>query len=266
MFFSERLPVVESVRSGIAYILSPLYSVADTPPRMSSWASNNLVSRSTLLEQNAQMRTEALILKGKLQKMAALAAENVRLRELLNSSQIVNSSVLVAELIAISPDPQSHEILLNKGSRDGVYKGVSVLDAQGLMGQVIEVSPSTSRAILIADSGHATPVQINRNGVRGIASGTGKLHELELRHVATTTDIKAGDLLVSSGLGGRFPAGYPVAVVNSVMHEAGSDFATVKALPKAQLNRSRYVLLAFSANHSELTESLAASADKAGNQ
>jgi rod shape-determining protein MreC len=245
VFFSDRIPLLSQLRGGIAHVLSPLYSVADSPSRIGGWFGDNLVSRGTLLEQNAQLRNESLILKAKLQKMAALAAENVRLRELLNSSEVVDSSVLVAELIAVSPDPLSHEVVLNKGTRDGVYKGVPVLDAQGLMGQVIEVSPTTSRAILIADSSHATPVQINRNGVRAIATGTGKLHELELRHVAATTDVKVGDLLVSSGLGGRFPVGYPVAVVSSVVHSAGSDFATVKALPKAQLNRSRYVLLAF---------------------
>ncbi len=203
------------------------------------------MSRRALLEQNAGQRTELLILKGKLQKMAGMAAENVRLRELLNSSTVLDSSVLVAELISISPDPRSHQIVLNKGSRDGVYLGQAVLDSEGLMGQIIDVGPNISRALLISDSSHALPVQINRNGVRSVAAGTGLLHELELRHVAATTDIKVGDLLVSSGLGRRFPVGYPVADVTEVVLDPGQPFAIVKAMPRAQLNRSRHVLLVF---------------------
>ena len=208
-------------------------------------ANDSLIGRRSLLEQNAALRIESLILKGKLQKMANMAAENVRLRELLNSSELIDSSVLVAELISISPDPRSHEIVLNKGARDGVFRGQAVLDSEGLMGQIVDVGEMTSRALLITDSSHALPVQINRNGVRAVAGGIGLLHELELRHVAGTTDIKVGDVLVSSGLGGRFPVGYPVANVSQVLLDPGQPFAIVKAMPRAQLNRSRHVLLVF---------------------
>lgn len=205
-----------------------------------------MVSRRTLLEENASQRGELLILKAKLQKMAGMAAENVRLRELLNSSALLDTSVLVAELISISPDPRSHRIVLNKGSNDGVYVGQAVLDSEGLMGQIVDIGPSISHALLISDSSHALPVQINRNGIRSVAEGTGLLHELVLRHVATTTDVKVGDLLVSSGLGQRFPVGYPVADISEVILDPGKPFATVKAVPRAQLNRSRHVLLVFS--------------------
>jgi len=165
---------------------------------------------------------------------------------LLNSSALVNEKVEVAELIGVDPNPFTHRILINKGERDGVFLGQPVLDARGLMGQVVELMPYTSRVLLLTDTTHSIPVQVNRNGLRAIASGTGNPERLELRHVADTADIKEGDLLVSSGMGQRFPAGYPVATVNEVIHDSGQPFAIVRAIPTAALNRSRYMLLVFS--------------------
>ncbi|EPN60191.1 rod shape-determining protein MreD, partial [Pseudomonas syringae pv. actinidiae ICMP 19096] len=164
-------------------------------------------------------------------------------RELLNSSALVNEKVEVAELIGMDPNPFTHRIIINKGERDGVVLGQPVLDARGLMGQVVELMPYTSRVLLLTDTTHSIPVQVNRNGLRAIASGTGNPERLELRHVADTADIKEGDLLVSSGLGQRFPAGYPVATVKEVIHDSGQPFAIVRAVPTAALNRSRYLLL-----------------------
>jgi rod shape-determining protein MreC len=181
-----------------------------------------------------------------MQKLAALTEQNVRLRELLNSSALVNEKVEVAELIGMDPNPFTHRIIINKGERDGVVLGQPVLDARGLMGQVVELMPYTSRVLLLTDTTHSIPVQVNRNGLRAIASGTGNPERLELRHVADTADIKEGDLLVSSGLGQRFPAGYPVATVKEVIHDSGQPFAIVRAVPTAALNRSRYLLLVFS--------------------
>ena len=183
---------------------------------------------------------------GRMQKLAALTEQNVRLRELLNSSALVNEKVEVAELIGMDPNPFTHRIIINKGERDGVVLGQPVLDARGLMGQVVELMPYTSRVLLLTDTTHSIPVQVNRNGLRAIASGTGNPERLELRHVADTADIKVGDLLVSSGLGQRFPAGYPVATVKEVIHDSGQPFAIVRAVPTAALNRSRYLLLVFS--------------------
>jgi rod shape-determining protein MreC len=148
----------------------------------------------------------------------------------------------------MDPNPFTHRIIINKGERDGVVLGQPVLDARGLMGQVVELMPYTSRVLLLTDSTHSIPVQVNRNGLRAIASGTGNPERLELRHVADTADIKEGDLLVSSGLGQRFPAGYPVATVKEVIHDSGQPFAIVRAVPTAALNRSRYMLLVFSDN------------------
>jgi len=167
---------------------------------------------------------------------------------LLNSPALVNEKVEVADFIGMDPNPFTHRIIINKGERDGVVLGQPVLDARGLMGQVVELMPYTSRVLLLTDSTHSIPVQVNRNGLRAIASGTGNPERLELRHVADTADIKEGDLLVSSGLGQRFPAGYPVATVKEVIHDSGQPFAIVRAVPTAALNRSRYLLLVFSDN------------------
>ena len=181
----------------------PFYWVVDVPARLANWGKESLVNRDTLLKENSRLRSEALLLEAQVQQLAALRAENLRLRALLNSSALLQDDVLVAELIGISPDPARHMVVLNKGSTDKVFPGQPLIDAQGLMGQVIEVGPNSARVLLITDATHAIPVQINRNGVRAIAEGVGRLDVLELRHVASTEDIQAGDLLVSSGPLGR---------------------------------------------------------------
>ena len=232
-------------RGAMSAVTLPFYWLADLPARLGDWGKETLVTRSTLLEDNGRLRTESLILRGQVQQMAALRAENVRLRALLNSSALLQDDVLVAELIGVSPDPVRHLVVLNKGATQGVYVGQPLLDATGLMGQVVEVGSHSSRVLLITDSTHSIPVQINRNGIRAIAEGVGQLDTLELRHVAATTDIAVGDLLVTSGLGQRFPVGYPVAVVTEVERDPGEAFAVVRAAPSAALNRSRHVLLVF---------------------
>lgn len=233
------------VRAQLTPLVRPFYWLADTPARLSEWGTETGVSRADLQSKNEALNSELLISKRKLQRMAALAAENVRLRQLLNSAELIEDRVLVAELVGVSPDPLSHIIIVNKGSSDGVFVGQPLLDANGLMGQVIEVSANIARVLLITDNSHALPVQVNRNGVRAVAEGVGNLYGLKLRHMANTVDIRVGDLLVSSGLGGRFPVGYPVAVVESVVRDPGQAFAEVTARPRAQLDRSRHVLLVF---------------------
>ena len=234
-----------ATRSVMAAVTLPFYWVADIPARLAAWGEENFVTRSRLLEENERLRAEALLLEAQVQQSAALQAQNVRLRALLNSSALLQDDVLVAELIGISPDPARQLVVLNKGSQDGVFVGQPLIDANGLMGQVVEASPNSSRVLLITDATHAIPVQVNRNGVRAIADGVGRLDRLELRHVASTEDIRVGDLLVSSGLGGRFPEGYPVATVSEVVADPGQAFAQVRAKPNAALNRSRHVLLVF---------------------
>ncbi len=246
MLSDKHLEPTQHLRQALGYLVTPVQWISSIPARIGGWAGNTARSHASLLDENATLRTEALILQQKVQQMAAMSAENNRLRELLNTSEQMDDEVLVAEMIGVDPDPYTHHIIVNKGEQDGVYKGQPVLDAQGLMGQVIEVLPYTSRVILIADSNHAIPVQVNRNGVRAIAVGSGQLSELVLIYVPDTADIKAGDLLVSSGLGNRFPQGYPVGVIKSVEHDPGEPFAIVSAEPSAHLDRSRHLLLVFS--------------------
>ncbi len=250
MVVDARFSVLQPVRQQMSRVLIKAYWVTNLPEQFWEGISNQFGSRAELMAENEKLKTEALLLQGRLQKLAALTEQNVRLRELLNSSALVNEKVEVAELIGIDPNPFTHRILINKGERDGVVLGQPVLDARGLMGQVVELMPYTARVLLLTDTTHSIPVQVNRNGLRAIASGTGNPERLELRHVADTADIKEGDLLVSSGLGQRFPAGYPVATVKEVIHDSGQPFAIVRAVPTAALNRSRYMLLVFSDSRS----------------
>ena len=246
MVVDARFTLLKPVRSQMSLVLMQSYWIADLPERLYQGVASQFGSRTELAAENEKLKTENLLLQGRLQKLAALTEQNVRLRELLNSSALVNEKVEVAELIGMDPNPFTHRIIINKGERDGVVLGQPVLDARGLMGQVVELMPYTSRVLLLTDTTHSIPVQVNRNGLRAIASGTGNPERLELRHVADTADIMEGDLLVSSGLGQRVPAGYPVATVKEVIHDSGQPFAIVRAVPTAALNRSRYLLLVFS--------------------
>ncbi|WP_339468671.1 MULTISPECIES: rod shape-determining protein MreC [unclassified Pseudomonas] len=248
MVVDARFALLKPVRSRMSLVLMQAYWITDLPQRLYQGVASQFGSRTELVAENEKLKTENLLLQGRMQKLAALTEQNVRLRELLNSSALVNEKVEVAELIGMDPNPFTHRIIINKGERDGVVLGQPVLDARGLMGQVVELMPYTSRVLLLTDTTHSIPVQVNRNGLRAIASGTGNPERLELRHVADTADIKEGDLLVSSGLGQRFPAGYPVATVKEVIHDSGQPFAIVRAVPTAALNRSRYLLLVFSDN------------------
>lgn len=246
MVVDARFDALKPLRSQLGQVLTPLYWLAERPVRLWESVGQQFSSRDELIAENEKLKAEALLLQRRLQKLATLTEQNVRLRELLNSAALVDEQVLVGELIGIDPNPFTHRILIDKGEKDGVTLGQPVLDALGLMGQVVEVMPYTARVLLLTDTTHSIPVQVNRNGLRAIAVGTGNPEQLELRHVADTADIKEGDLLVSSGLGQRFPAGYPVATVKEVIHDSGQPFAVVRAVPTARLNRSRYLLLVFS--------------------
>lgn len=239
----DRFDYLDKVRHALSSALTPVQWLSNLPRGVVDWIDDVTTSREQISEDVDAMQARMLVLERKAQKFAFIMAENGRLRELLNASGVVDETVQVAELIGVSPDPFSHHVLVNKGSIDGVFVGQAVLDSHGLVGQVIEVSELTCRVLLISDNSHAVPVQVNRNGVRAIALGSGAFDQLELANVPDTADIKVGDLLVTSGLGGRFPPGYPVAEVSVVQHDPGKPFARLTAMPKAQLNRSRLVLL-----------------------
>jgi len=236
---------LDGARSLLTVAAAPIVVVADLPEQTARGLAENVRSREDMAKELSQMRQEMLLLRAKTEKMAALTAENNRLRDLLGSAAKLQDNVLVAELIGVDPDPERHEVIIDKGSRDGVFAGQPLLDAEGLMGQVVEVGPFTSRVLLISDHSHSIPVQLNRSNLRLIAQGTGVINQLQLNFVQITADIQEGDLLVSSGLGGRFPTGYPVGVVSEVSYDPGQPFVTVRATTSALLDRSRHVLLVF---------------------
>nr|WP_255416788.1 rod shape-determining protein MreC [Thiohalobacter thiocyanaticus] len=246
MTLDQRQQHLDSLRSALSVVVYPIQWLVDLPAASQDWFQETLSSRRTLQEENARLRTEQLILKAELQKLEALESENLRLRELLDSSFKVRERVLIAEIMAVDLDPYRHQILLNKGSSDDLYTGQPLVDANGVMGQVIQAGPFSATAMLITDPAHAVPVQVNRNGLRSIALGTGSLTSLSLPYLPNNADIETGDLLITSGLGGRFPPGYPVAEVETVIRDPGESFAQVFARPLAELNRSREVLLVWS--------------------
>ncbi|MDH5192045.1 MAG: rod shape-determining protein MreC [Gammaproteobacteria bacterium] len=237
---------LENIRKGLTVLLYPVQYAINLPISAVSWLNESLTLRSTLSEQNERLHDENLVLKARLQKFSALEAENVRLRELLDSSPKAGERVLIAELLSIDMDPFRRQVVINKGSNHNVFSGQPVLDANGIMGQVIHLSPLSSMVTLITDPTHAIPVQINRNGLRAIAIGTGTLNQLEIPHIPNNADIQEGDLLVSSGLGGRFPSGYPVARILKIDRNPAVPFARIIAEPTAQLERNKEVLLVWS--------------------
>jgi rod shape-determining protein MreC len=251
MTLDHRQHHLEGIRSGLSVIVYPLQYLVDLPFAIGGWASETLSTRTTLLKENRELHERQLALQLKLQKFEALENENQRLRSLLQSSSRKWERVLIAELMQVDFDPFRHMVLLNKGSNDDVFEGHPLLDAHGVLGQVVHTSPLSSSAILITDPSHAVPVQVNRNGLRSLAVGTGEEGLLEIPHLPNNTDIEVGDLLVTSGLGLRFPPGYPVGTVSHIERDPTEPFATVHATPMAHLKRTREVLLVWPAEEGE---------------
>ena len=247
MTLDHRQNHLESIRAGLYLIVYPLQVLASAPVALYHWSSESLSNRAHLLDENRRLRAQQLELQGQLQKSSSLEKEHTRLRELLQSSKKVQQQVLIGELIAVDLDPFKRQIFINKGSNQNVFNGQALLDAYGVMGQVNHVSVISSTAILITDPAHAIPVQVNRNGLRAIARGTGEAHRLEIPHLPKNADIEVGDLLITSGLGQRFPAAYPVARVTHIERDPGQAYAKIIAKPTAHLESSREVLLVQSA-------------------
>jgi len=234
---------MQRFRGWLSVAVTPVQWLVDVPQRSWTWLDERLQVRDELIAENKQLRAQTLLAERRVQKLAALTVENFRLRDLLNSSEQLDEKVLVSELIGINSDPFVHQVIINNGFNSGAFTGQPVLDATGVMGQVIFTSAYTSRVLLITDADHAIPVEVNRNGLRSVAYGLGHYDYLELQDLSDTADIEVGDTLVSSGLGLRFPKGYPVAEVIEVQHFAGQNFAKVLAKPTAALGRSRHLLL-----------------------
>ncbi|HEY0721349.1 MAG TPA: rod shape-determining protein MreC [Gammaproteobacteria bacterium] len=253
MFLDHRQHHLEAIRAGLSVLIYPLQYAVSVPSRLSIWAESSLSTRNSLIDENRALRERLLEQEIRLLKLAALESENVRLRALLQSANRNWERVSIAELLSVDFDPFKRQILLNKGSNDGVVEGHPLLDAQGVMGQVIHVSPLTSTAMLITDPSHAIPVQVNRNGLRAIALGTGAADRLDIPHIPNNADIEVGDLLISSGLAHRFPVGYPVAEVVAVERDPRQPYARIVARPTARLEQAREVLLVWGADEMATT-------------
>lgn len=241
-----RTPRLQRARGILSFFTYPLQVLASFPVDSFKSFSDVVISYVELQNENRRLKENQLVNDAKLLKFDALEKENIRLRVLLENSFQLGEQVLIAELLSVKLEPYEHTVMVNKGSRFGVHARQPVLDAHGIVGQVIRALPSSSEVMLITDPDHAIPVEVNRNGLRTIAFGTGQANRLHLPFLAKNADIVPGDLLVTSGLGGGFPPGYPVAVVDKFETRPDKSFANIYATPKAQLETSREFLIVWS--------------------
>lgn len=234
---------LKKIRDGLQVLFAPIQIVAAIPVRLGGWLWDLTRTDLSLREDAERLRAQQPILLARLQKYEALEAENAHLRQLLGTGALVADKAVAAELLEVASEPFRRTIVIAKGEKDGLYPGQPVIDVYGIRGQVSEVGILQSTAILITDPGHAIPVLVNRNGLRAIAFGTGAPDTVSVRYLTASADIKIGDLLVSSGLGGGFPFGYPVAKVKNIVNNPNESFLDIVATPVAKLSHSREVLL-----------------------
>ena len=232
-----------AIRAALSLVVYPVQYVVNVPVKLGGAFADNFATRRHLVQENRRLHEEHFYLSSRSQRFAALEQENARLRELLDSTSVLREQVIVADVLAIETTPSSRQVVVNKGLKHGVFVGQPLLDAHGVIGQITHVAPFSSTALLITDPRHALPVQVNRSGVRAIAVGGQVNDELTLSFVPMNADIEVGDLIVTSGLGQRFPSGYPVGRVNEVKLEPGESFARILIDPTAKVGHSREVLL-----------------------
>jgi rod shape-determining protein MreC len=243
MVADVRYDQMARVREWLSAAAYPLQVAVDLPFRAWDWLTGSFADRSNLRRENMELTGRLRLANLQLQRFAALEDENRRLRDMRENSAGVADKVLVASILNVDLDPFRHRVLVDKGAADGVFKGQAVLDAEGIFGQVSQVHAETAEVILISDAEHAIPVQSTRSGLRTIAVGTGDSGRLSLPFVTVESDLKVGDVLLSTGMGGVFPRGYPVAEVTQVQRSPAATFALVDARPTALLDRDREVLL-----------------------
>ncbi|AAU37199.1 rod shape-determining protein MreC [[Mannheimia] succiniciproducens] len=247
ILFDGQTNIMIQTRNFIDTAVGGLYYLANTPRTVLDNVSDNLVDTNKLQIENKVLKQQLREKNADLLLLDQLKVENQRLRLLLNSPLRTDEYKKIAEILTAETDVYRQQVVINQGRNDGAYVGQPVIDEKGVIGQIISVGEAASRVLLLSDVTHSIPVQVLRNDVRVIASGTGRTDELTLDNVPRSVDIVKGDLLVTSGLGGRFPEGYPVAVVENVSRDGSNYFATVSAKPLASLERLRYVLLVWPA-------------------
>lgn len=234
------------VRSLLSFVVYPIQYVVNLPTEFINWTRFDLATRKQLLNENAKLREQQLLFQVELQKVVALKQENAELQALLNAAKQINNKVIMAKVLAVASGRFSQEITLDRGKGEGLYIGQPVLDAYGVLGQVVAVDLVSSQALLITDPKSAIPVVNARTGMQAIVVGVND--HLELLHISDTTDVKVGDMLVTSELASHFPYGYLVGVVTAVTRSPGARFTVVKVKPSAHISGSRHVLLVVDAS------------------
>ena len=234
---------LKRLRSWLSITAVPIQLAVNWPVTFIGWIQSSVASRQALIDENMRLRYHQIMLEAQLQKLLLIKKENSQLKQLLKTSSRDESKVVAAQILAVDTNNYKHLLIIDKGKKHGLYSGQAVLDAKGVMGQVIDVGILTSTVMLITDSKSAVPVRINRTGERAILIGTDAINELSLIHLPKTSSVKVGDLVVTSGLARRYPEGYPVGIVDSVALNPGDAFIDIKVRPSALLNRSRLVLV-----------------------
>ena len=238
----KRYAHLVKIRQVLSVAAYPVQVAVASPFQGWNWFRDSVTTRDVLRADKAKLEAELRLAQFRLQRYEALEAETQRLRALRDSTQGVTDRFLVGDVMNVDLDAFRERVLVDKGAGDGIYVGQAVLDSGGVFGQVARVGQLTSEVILVSDAAHAIPVQINRNGLRTIAVGTGETNRLKLPYLPTSADVIAGDLLVTSGLGGGFPAGYPVGTIAEVKRDPSQSLADVDVKPAAALDRSKELL------------------------
>jgi rod shape-determining protein MreC len=249
MVMDKRMESFTLVRSALSVPIAPLQYMVSEPIQIFAYLKNIINTHDKLVSENLQLKANELLLQSQLQRLLAIESENNYLKSLLQSSHHVKEKMKIAEVLSVRFEPYMHRVVLNKGSQDGVYLGQPVLDANGIMGQVVQVGPITSEVLLINDPQSGISVQNTRTGVRAVVVGDSYSSNLRLMFVSKTTEIKQGDFFITSGLGGHYPEGYPVGKVVSVSQDPASQFAEVILQPSAHLESTRQVLLIWYQKH-----------------
>jgi rod shape-determining protein MreC len=230
----------------LSFIVHPVLVAASLPENIYDWLTESTSDYAHLLEENQQLKSDALLLKAKLQKFEALETENTRLHSLLESSFKLGEQFISASLISVNQNQNTQLVVIDKGSRFNLFSGQTALNEDGVIGQIIDVRPLSSSIMLITDPNHAIPVEITRTGLRTIASGNGVQNTLTLPYLPHNVDVKVGDLLTTSGLGGVFPKGYPVATISKLTPLLGEAFMYAEATTIAKIESIRDILLVWS--------------------
>jgi rod shape-determining protein MreC len=238
----KRYSNLVKIRQFLSVVAYPVQVAVASPFEGWHWFRDSVTTRDALRADKTRLEAELRVAQFRLQRYEALEAETQRLRALRENTAGVTDRFVIGDVMNVDLDAFRERILVDKGAGDGIYVGQAVLDSGGVFGQVARVGQLTSEVILISDAAHAIPVQINRNGLRTVAVGTGDTNRLKLPYLPTSADVVAGDLLVTSGLGGGFPAGYPVGTIAEVKRDPAQSLADVDVKPAAALDRSKELL------------------------